>query len=152
MRTEKILWSFTILCALFLLTAPMFGGRAVWANRGGGTIRDAAGWGWLLPALAVVAIVGLVVGVFTRPRVVVPVLGAAFATAAFAMAAYHAGSSWLVKAQNRAQPVGFEFGRDEPYRVLMLPSPEPYTIVATVATGFAVVLTVSWLKQAEDEW
>ena len=68
------------------------------------------------------------------------------------MAAYHAGSSWLAKAQNRAQPVGFEFGRDEPYRVLMLSSPEPYAIVAAVAAGFAVVLAVSWLKPTQDEW
>ena len=29
MRSEKLLRSLTILCALFLLTAPMFGGRAV---------------------------------------------------------------------------------------------------------------------------
>ena len=152
MRTEKLLWSFTILCAIFLLTAPMFGGRAVWANRGGGTIRDAAGWDWLLPALGVAAIVGLVVGVFTRPRVVVPVLGVAIATVALAMAAYHAGNSWLAIVQNRAQPAGFDFARNEPFRVLMLPSPQPYTIVATVGAGFALVLTISWLRPAEDEW
>lgn len=152
MRTEKVLWSTTILCALFLLTAPMFGGRAVWANRGGGMIRDAAGWDWLLPILGVVAIVGLVVCVFTRPRVVIPVLGAAIATAAFAVAAYSAGSFGLAIVENRVQPGGFVFGRDEPYRVLAAPSPQPYTVVATVAAGFALVLAVSWLRPAEDEW
>lgn len=152
MRTEKVLWSCAILCAIFLLFGPLLGGRTVWANRGGGTITDAAGWDWAAPVSGIVAIAGLVAGVFTRPRVAIPVLGAAVATAAFAMAAFAAGSFWVATMQGTAQPQGFVPGRSDPYEVLMSPNPQPFAVVATVATGFALVLTVSWLQPADDEW
>ena len=149
MRTENVLWQCTLVCAFLLLCAP-FTPRTTWsadaaAPRGNpSSIRDAAGWDMVAPLAGIVAIVGLVAGVLTRPRVVVPVVGAAVATIAFAVTARAAGQYWLDLLR------GAPFMPD--FTTQPAPGPPFFAIIATVATGFALVLTVSWLHPADDEW
>jgi hypothetical protein len=149
MRTEKVLWSFAIVCAVLLLFAP-FTPRTTWVYDGPqpvgnpSTIRDAAGWDMVAPLSGIIAIAGLVVGVLARPRVIVPVLSTAIATIAFAMTAVAAGRYWL--------ELGRGAGAMADFSMHSAPAPPYFAIVATVATGFALVLTVSWLEPADDEW
>jgi hypothetical protein len=149
MRTERVLWQFAVVYAVLLLFAPLTP-RTTWSAdetlpRGNpSSVRDAAGWDMVAPIAGVVAIVGLVAGYLSRPLVIVPVIGAAIATTAFAVAARAAGTYWLDLL--RGAPFMPDF--------TMYPAPGPpfFAIVATVATGFALVLMVSWLKPGEDAW
>jgi len=95
------------------------------------------------PISGVVAIASLVVGVLSRRRIVIPFFCAA-ATIAFAATALAAGQYWLELSRGAGAMAQF----------VMEPAPGPpyFAIIATVATGFALVLTVSWLEPAEDEW
>ena len=148
MRTEKVLWQFAVVCAVLLLFAPL-APRTTWsaddaAPRGNpSSIRDAAGWDMVAPLAGIVAIVGLVTGFLTRPRVVVPVIGAAVATIAFAVTARAAGEYWLDLLR------GAPFMPD--FTTYPAPGPPFFAVIATAATGFALVLTISWLKPGEDE-
>jgi len=149
MKTEKVLWSFTIACAILLLLAP-FTPRTTWIYDGPrpsdnpSSIRDSAGWDMAAPLSGVVAIAGLVVGVLSRRRIVIPSFCAATATIAFAVTALAAGQYWLELSRGAGTMAQF----------VMEPAPGPpyFAIIATVATGFALVLTVSWLEPAEDDW
>ncbi len=149
MRTEKVLWSFAIACGVLLLFAP-FTPRTTWFYDGPrpsdnpSTIRDSAGWDMVAPISGVVAIFSLVVGVLSRRRIVIPSFSAAAATIAFAVTALAAGHYWLELARGAGAMAGFVMQR--------APGPPYFAIIATIATGFALVLTVSWLEPAEDEW
>jgi hypothetical protein len=143
MRTDKVLWWFALGCAVFLLLGPL-GGRTRWHNPGGGTITDAAGWDWAVLIAGCAAIAGLVVGRLARPRVVVPVTAAGVAIAAFGMAAAVTGQYWMAILQGNIQPRGFDPHRDDPFRVIVTSGLQPFAVVATVATGLALVLAVSW--------
>lgn len=151
LRTEKVLWSFALLCAISLLSAPLVGGRTVWAGRGG-QFTEAAGWDWLVPALGAVAIAGLVAGLFLRPQKALAAIGAAVATMAFGAAAYAAGTAWIALLQGSTLLEGSAPGNGVLYELRYPSRPQPFAIIATIATGFALVLTVSWLEPAEDEW
>jgi len=96
------------------------------------------------PISGVVAIVSLVVGVLSRRRIVIPSFCAAVATIAFAVTALAAGQYWLELARGAGALAGFVMQQAV--------CPPFFATIATVATGFALVLTVSWLEPAEDDW
>jgi hypothetical protein len=151
MRTEKVLWALAVLCAVYLLSGPFLGGRTVWSHRGW-IISDGAGWDWLMPAAGIVALGGLVIGVALLPRVAIPVFGAAIAMVAFAIAAYASGSAWIDLLQGTTRLQASLSARGEQVEVLYPSQPQSFAVVATVATGFALVLVISWLKPSADEW
>lgn len=149
-----MLWWSTLLCAVYLLTGLILGGRSIWKAVGGTSIRDGVGWDWAMSARGVVAIAGLAVDVRNRPRVVVPLIGAAVATLAFAAATYAAGNSRAALLQGTAIPLRWDSGKVEPGELELLhpARPQSYAVIATVGAGFALVLAVSWLERASDKW
>lgn len=142
MRAEKLFWRLAIACALLLLLGIFPFWRTVWVGAAGYD-RDSAGWDWAAALSGVVALTGLGIGAWARPRVLVPVLGAAAAAVAFAVAAYAAGSYWFAILDGTV--------RFDP-RLTMRPSPALpiFAAVATVGVGCAVVLAASW-SSTDDE-
>ena len=141
MRTEKIIWRLAMACALVLLLGIFPFWRTEWVGRGG-YARDSAGWDWLAVLSGLIAIAGLAIGASVRPRVLGPVLGAAAAAVAFAVAAYAAGSYWSAVLSGMVP--------SEP-RLTMRPSfaVPVFAALATVGAGCAVVLAISWLRLGE---
>src|SRR4051812_28024926 len=107
MRSEYVLWWFSLACAVFLMFAP-FTPRTMWYYNGSSPVgnaysyRDAAGWDALSLPCGVAALISLVVGAFLRPCVIVPVLTAAGAAAAFGLTAFAAGQYWIDLARGAA--------------------------------------------------
>ncbi len=102
----------------------------------------------MLAALSgIVALVGLGIGAWARPRVVVPVLGAVVAAVAFAVAAYAAGSYWSAILTGM---VALEGGAIDS-RLRMHPSPAVpvFAFLATVGAGCAFVLAVGWRRPGQ---
>jgi hypothetical protein len=149
MKTERVLWLLAIVCAVLLLFAP-FTPRTTWfydgpdPRRNPSTIRDSAGWDMVAPLSGLVAIIGLVVGVLSRRRIVIPSFCAVVATVAFAVTALAAGQYWMELSRGAGAMAQF----------VMKPAPGPpyFAVIATVATGFALLLTVTWLAPATDDW
>ena len=149
MRTEKVLWSFALACAVFLLFAP-FTPRTMWysadTERPGGTssVRHSAGWEWVVPLCGIAAIVGLTTGIRTRRLVTIPVLGAGAASIAFVVAAVAAGGHWI-DGMRGALALGA-------FRTSPAPGAPYFAVVATVGAGYALVLAIGWLKPADADW
>jgi hypothetical protein len=149
MSLERALWFCAIVCAVLLLFAP-FTPRTTWRFDGPqprgnpSTIRDSAGWDMVAPLSGIVAIASLVLGVLSRRRIVIPSFCAAVATIAFAVTALAAGQYWHELSRGAAAMGQFV---TEP-----APGPPYFAIIAAVATGVALVLTVRWLAPADNEW
>lgn len=149
MKIERVLWIFAIICAALLLFAP-FTPRTTWLFDGPqprgnpSAIRDSAGWDMVAPLSGIVAITSLVAGVLSRRHTVIPSFCAAVATIAFAVTALAAGQYWHELSRGAAAMAQF----------VMEPAPGPpyFAIIAAVATGVALLLTVIWLTPADNEW
>ena len=142
MKAEKLLWRLAMTCALLLLLGIFPFWRTVWVG-GGGSNRDSAGWDWMAAFSGIVALTGLGIGAWARPRVLGPVLGAVAAAVAFAAAAYAAGSYWFAILDGTV--------RFDP-RLTMHPSlaVPVFAAVATLGAGCAVVLATRW-SFSDDE-
>jgi hypothetical protein len=147
-RIETVLWWLTVACAIVLFFVGLTG-RTRWvedhANPNRATkVVDSAGWDWVARLAGIAAIGGLAVGRWARSRFGVAVLGAAATTAAFGWAAVVAGHYWLVLTQGTGQIEGY----------VMYPATGPpyVAVLATVGTGFALVLAISWLLPATERW
>ena len=104
----------------------------------------------MLAALSgLIAIAGLGIGTWARPRVMVSVLGAASAAAAFAVTAYAAGAYWVAILTDTVTLEGTTV--TERWRIFPSPGVPLFMVAATVATGFAVVLAIDWLRPGETE-
>jgi hypothetical protein len=141
MGAQVVVLTFAIGCAVVLLFAPV-SQRTIWVsgappNWSGPGMRHSAGWDWVAPLCALVALGGLLGGWAMRPRVVLAALGAAVATVAFGIA---------------AGAVGFHYRDaitgvlDEPRFVTIPPAAAPFfAVIATLGAGYALALAVGWL-------
>jgi hypothetical protein len=150
MRTENVLWWLTTGCATLLLFGPS-AGRTTWIRQGGGVVKDAAGYDWLALCSGIVAIVSLTVGLWARPRVLLPVLGAAAAVVAFLLTAVASGSYWMAILRGDVTHNGIVLPASEGWTVYPASGPPFFAVIATIGTAFALGLTVYWLTPAEDE-
>jgi hypothetical protein len=139
-----------IACAVLLLFGPL-SDRTVWvrAAAGGGTrITDAAGYpaAAFLSGLAVLAI--LAAAHAARPRVVVPVLGAVAAVAAFGLSVFVSGLGAVARWQGRVwfYGGGGDFGPTKGWTVYPADGPPVFFVVALVGAVAALALAIAWLR------
>jgi hypothetical protein len=143
MRTENVLRWIAIGCAVFLLLGP-FGGRTAW-GRGSPTTMDSAGYNFAALGSGVVALAALGVAFWARPRVVVPLLGAAVAMAAFGLTAYVSGTYWLALSRGEALLEG-RFAMPEKMTVFPAWGPPFFATAALFGAISALALAVLWLR------
>lgn len=149
METETALRRIALGCAIFMLFGPV-GGRTTWVegNRGG-TTTDAAGYNLAALVSGVVALAALALALYLRPRVVLPVLGAAVAIAAFALTivasgvyvwALLQGEIWFYGAG------GFAEGMCRKCTVHPAWGPPFFALAALIGALASLALAVGWLR------
>lgn len=97
MRTARVLWRFTVVCAALLIVAP-FTPRTTWQatsrGAGGSLIIEGVGWQAIAALIGVGALVVLVAG-FSAGRRESAVAGAAIATFGFVVIAVGMTRHWI---------------------------------------------------------
>lgn len=149
MKVERVLVAVAFGCAVLLLIAPLTP-RTSWSagptseTRGGGGMTHSAGWDWFAPAMGIVAIISLVTGAWSRPRVVPSVVSSAVAAAAFAVAGAAALGHWLDLRSGSLDINGWTIYH----------APAVGYAAAIAGTGMMVTLVVtgSWLHPGDVEW
>jgi hypothetical protein len=139
MRVERVLWTGAVVCAVLLLFAP-FTPRTTWTQGSGAAVRHSAGWDWVAALLAIMAIVGLSVGMRSRPRVLMAVSGAAIA-AAFAGSAAASIGHWVSLTMGALDRAGWSL------------QPAPYVGLFAVIAGIGAICSLirlrTWLRPGE---
>jgi hypothetical protein len=147
MRPEIVLRWVAFGCAVFLLFGP-FADRTGW-GRNQPTVFDSAGHNFVALFSGIVAIAGLLVALWALPRVVLPLLGAAAAVAAFGLTAYVSGTYWLALSRGEALIEGTYV---MPERLTVFPASGPpfFATAAVIGATATLALAVSWLRQPRD--
>lgn len=149
MPTGIVLRRIAIGCAIVLLCGPL-GGRTTW-EKGHVTATDAAGYNVVALLSGVVALTALGVAFWTRPRFVLPVLGALVAVAAFGLTAYVSGIDVLARTRGEVYLYGVgEFMRVTA-KVNPAIAPPFFAFAAVVGAVSAFALAVSWIRQRTSE-
>lgn len=147
MPTENILRWVAIGCAIVLLFGPL-GGRTTWV--GGHTIATDAGIYNVVALLCgVVALAALGVAFWARPRVVLPVLGALVAVAAFGFTAYVSGVYVWARLQGEVWiyagwSISEGTGRNETIHPAW--GPPFFALAALIGALATLVLAFGWLR------
>jgi hypothetical protein len=145
MRTEDVLRRVAIGCAIFLLFGPLGGRTSV--KDGGTTVTVAAAYNMAALFSGTVALVALGGALWTRPRLILPLLGAVVAITAFGLTAFVAGLDGLARTRGEVYLYGVsEFAR---VTAKIHPSVGPPFFALAAATGAVttLALAVSWLRQ-----
>jgi hypothetical protein len=147
MQREILLRRVAIGCAIFMLFGPV-ADRTTWVNKRGGTIAtDAAGYNMAALVSGAVALAALGFAFWARPRVVLPVLGVAFAIAAFGLTVVVSGLYGLVRLRGEVLFYGAsEVIADGP-RVNPAIGPPFFATAALIGAVSTVALGVGWLLQ-----
>lgn len=143
MRVEKLLWGLAIALAVFHFIAP-FSGRTTWTGGGLGMMRHSAGWDWVAPLAALIVLGSLVIGLFNRPRILVPAICATIATVAFGATAAASTGHWY----------DLQRGALAVERMNLHPAPMVHIFASAATAGVAVTLILlgTWLRPGQDEW
>jgi hypothetical protein len=183
MRTERARrwvaeWAEVVLglvplgCAIFLLFGPV-ADRTSWTS-GSTTITDAAAYNVAALFSGVLALAALGVAFWARPRVILPVLSAAVAIAAFGLTAYVAGIYWLARLQGEVLDYGAGGTKEKVYpasgqpffpqrgtliteiggeqwRVYPAAGPPFFATAAIIGAVSTLVLAISWLRQSHGK-
>jgi hypothetical protein len=143
---EIVLRRIALGCATLLLLS-LFGGRTTWVQ-GHNTSTDAAGYGIVTTFAGVLALASLAFAAWTRPRLVLPILGVFVATAAFILAAVFArldvwarlqGQVWTYAAMTISAPEG-------EWTVYLAPGPPIFMTIAALGAIASLGLAVAWVR------
>jgi hypothetical protein len=148
MPTENVLRWVAIGCAVFLLFGPVGGRTSV--KDGGTTMTVAAAYNMAALFSGTVALVALGGALRARPRLILPLLGAVVAIAAFGLTAFVAGIDGLARTRGEVYLYGVsEFTR---VNAKIHPSVGPpfFTLAAVIGAMATLALAVSWLRQPRD--
>jgi hypothetical protein len=148
MRTENALRWVAIGCAMFMFFAP-FGGRTMWV-KGHTTATDAGIYNAAAILSGVVALAALAVAFWLRPRVVLSVLAAVAAVAAFGLTAYVSGVYVWARMQGQMWVYGgwsISEGMGRKWTVYPAWGPPVFATAALIGVVSALALAVLWLRQ-----
>jgi hypothetical protein len=151
MQTEIVPRRVAIGCAIFLLFGPL-GGRTMWVQ-GRTTATDAAGYNVVALLSGVVVLAALGVALWARPRVVLPLLGALVAVAAFVLTAYVCGVDVWARLQGQvwvyaSWSISEGTGRNS--TVYPAWGPPFFALAALIGATASLVLAISWLRQPKS--
>lgn len=144
---ETVLRRIALGCAILLLFA-LCGGRTVWVQ-GNTTATDAAGYGIVATFSGVLALAALAFASWVRPRLLLPLLGAVMATAAFVLASVFAGLDVWARVQGQVWTyASMTMSPPEP-GVTVYPAFGPPIFMTIAATGAiaSLGLAMKWVRQ-----
>lgn len=152
-RLEPMLRRIAIGCAILLLFAPL-GGRTMWvlnANlyEGYNINTDSAGYNVGAVFAGIVAVAVLAFAFRMRPRMVLPLLGAAVAVSVFTLSALASAVTWQDMANFDVLPNGTVVDLDVGPEWAVYPAwgPPFFTMFAVVGAASTLALAIGWLWQ-----
>jgi hypothetical protein len=141
MRAESTIFVLALVCAFGLLFTPL-SQRTMWysidpvASGGTASMRHSAGWDYVAPVCAFVALAGLIGGLALCPRVLVPVAGAIAAAGALGFAAGVTAVHYRDAVSGTLDLSGME--------TVAPPAAPSFAVLAVLGAGFALALAISW--------
>jgi hypothetical protein len=152
MRTapEDALRRIALGCGFFLLLGPL-GGRTMWVGRNQ-INTDAAVYNVAALLSGVVALAALAVAFWARPRLVLPVLSALAALAAFGLTAYVSGVYVWARMQGQVWVyAGWSIseGMGSKWTVHPAWGPPFFTLAALIGAVATLGLASAWLRQPQ---
>lgn len=140
-------------CAVFLLFGIVSDRTSVSYGRSGrsSSMTDAAGYNMAATFSGIVAITGLAIALWTRPRLVLPILGAAVAIAAFGLSVFASGIYWLGRLQGEVYFYGTGNFLEKGGRGTVHPAVGPpfFATAAVIGALATLALMIMWLWQAK---
>lgn len=150
---EEVAPRFAIGCAILLLFAPL-GGRTVWEPiRGSGSATDAGGYNAIAVFSGVVVLAALGFARWGRPRLVLPLVGAAVATVAFGLTLYATGVYVVARLQGGIWIYACWCFEELSSSTTVTPAPGPpiFALVALVGAVATLALAIAWLRQPRGD-